>query len=192
MLVNFGMIFPVLISCFVFGEEPSAARIAGIALTLLAFFVSAKPGKKGTKKAFAFSVIAMFANGAIQSVQRFYGATEYASKNFSFTSLSYLISALLAIAVYAFLASRGNKKTFKVSRLMVLSAIGTGLSLGVFLALKTYAITQIDGTYLFPAYSGGSIILSTVMGIFCFRDKLSARQIAALVLGTVSIVLMEF
>lgn len=192
MFANFGMLVPIAISCFVYGEKPSALRITGIALTALAFIVTVKPGGKTTKKAFLLCVGAMLTNGAGSGVQKFFSATEHSSKNFTYVAAAYLIAAGLAAACYAVLLFKGKPKTFRLTRRPVLSALAAGVSLGVYLALNTYATATIEGTFLFPAHAGGSIIFSTVAGLLFFKDKLTLRQVIALCLGTVSIVLMNF
>ena len=67
-----------------------------------------------------------------------------------------------------------------------------GAALACYLALNTYAARVIDGSFHYPAHSGGAILLSTLAGVLLFRDKLSRRQIAACTLGLVAIVLMNF
>ena len=139
-----------------------------------------------------FCILAMFANGAVTVMQKVFGASEYSDRNFSFVSASYMIAAVLAVIVYLILAKRGHKKTFKLGKLPIFSALAAGVSLALFLALNTYAASTIDGTFLFPAHSGGSIILSTISGLLFFHDKLTVRQTLSLVLGTTAIILMNF
>ena len=191
MFVNFAMLIPVAISCTVFGERPSVFRIIGIALTVCAFLVTVKPEGNTTKRQLFFCVLAMLANGVVSATQKFFGASEYSDRNYTFVSTAYLIAAIISVAVYAILAKSGHKRTFKMSRRPVLAALAAGVSLGLFLALNTYAVSTIDGTLLFPAHSGGTIVLSTVSGLLFFHDKLTVRQAASLALGTVAIVLMS-
>ena len=44
MFANFGMIVPILLSCIVYNDRPSALRITGIVLTVIAFLVTVKRG----------------------------------------------------------------------------------------------------------------------------------------------------
>lgn len=192
MFANFAMIGPIIVSCVVYGEKPSVLRIIGIALTACAFLVTVKPEGKTTKRSLLFCFLAMLANSSVGITQKIFSSSEYSDKNFTFSSVAYLISAVLAIGVYFVLAARGNRKTFKIGKLPIIAAIGAGVSLGVYLALNTYATATIDGTFLFPAHAGGSIIFSTFTGLIFFRDKLTVRQIIALILGTSAIVLMNF
>ena len=86
MFVNFGMLVPIAISCIAYGERPSALRIVGIVLTVIAFIVTVKPDGKTTKKALVFSICAMLANGAASGVQKVFGSTEHSSKNFTYVA----------------------------------------------------------------------------------------------------------
>lgn len=191
MLANFGMLVPIAISCIFYGDRPSALRIVGIVLTVAAFLVTVKRGSsQGEKRYLAFALLAMLMNGASLSVQKLVGARGLGG--FSFVAASYLFCALLSAAVYAVLCLRGKKKTFAVTKHPVLAAIGAGASLACFLALNTYAAGVIEGSFHYPAHSGGAILLSTLAGVLLFRDRLSKRQIAACVLGLAAIVLMNF
>ncbi len=193
MFANFGMLVPIAISCIFYGDRPSALRIVGIVLTAVAFLVTVKPGgSKGEKRYLAFALLAMLMNGASLSVQKLYGKQGIGGGSFSFVAASYLFCALLSAAVYAVLCRRGKKKTFAVTKRPVLAAIGAGASLACFLALNTYAAGVIDGSFHYPAHSGGAILLSTLAGVLLFHDTLSKRQIAACALGLAAIVLMNF
>ncbi len=191
MFANFGMLVPIVLSCVLYGDRPSAIRIVGILLTAAAFLVTVKPGgSKGEKRYFAYALLAMLLNGASLSVQKLVGAQGIGG--LSFVAASYLCCTVLSGCVYAACALRGNRRSFKITKRPILAAIGAGCSLAVYLAVNTYAAGVIDGSFHYPAHSGGSILLSTLVGVLLFKDKLSGRQIAACVLGVTAIVLMNF
>ena len=193
MFANFGMLVPIVLSCILYGDRPSWLRITGIVLTVLAFLVTVKRGSdKGEKRYLFFALLAMLMNGAGLAVQKIYGKQNIGAESFSFVAVSYLFCALLSAAVYAVMALRGRKKTFALTKRPILAAIGAGCSLACFLALNTYAAGVIDGSFHYPAHSGGAILLSTASGVVLFRDRLSVRQIVACVLGLCAIVLMNF
>ena len=193
MFANFGMLVPILLSCILYGDRPSLLRILGILLTVLAFLVTVKRGAGKSEKTYlVFALLSMLMNGASLSVQKLYGKQGIGGGSFSFVAASYLCCALLSAAVYAVLALRGQKKTFRVTRLPILAAFCAGGSLACYLALNTYAARVIDGSFHYPAHSGGAILLSTLAGVLLFHDKLSKRQIAACALGLAAIVLMNF
>ena len=67
-----------------------------------------------------------------------------------------------------------------------------GVILGVFVAINTYALSTIEGTFLYPTYSGGTIILSTLSGVLFFKDRLTVKQVLSILVGIVAVVLMNF
>ena len=193
MFANFGMLVPIVLSCILYGDRPSVLRIVGIALTVLAFLVTVKRGaNKGEKRYLFFALLTMLMNGAGLAVQKIYGKQNIGAESFSFVAATYLFCALLSAGVYVVFALRGKKKTFAVTKHPLLAAAFAGGSLACFLALNTYAAGVIDGSFHYPAHSGGAILLSTASGVILFHDKLSVRQIAACVLGLAAIVLMNF
>ena len=193
MFANFGMLVPIALSCVLYGDRPSALRLVGIFLTALAFLVTVKRGAgKGERTYLVFALLSMLMNGASLSVQKLYGKAGLSGGSFSFVAVSYLCCALLSALVFAFLSLHGQKKTFRITRLPLLSAVGAGAALACYLALNTYAARVIDGSFHYPAHSGGAILLSTLAGVLIFRDKLSVRQAVACVLGLFAIVLMNF
>ena len=191
MFANFGMLVPILVSCVLYDDRPSVLRLVGIGLTVLSFIVSVKPGSgKGEKRYLLFALLAMLLNGLSLSVQKLAG--KQGIGGLSFVAASYLCCALLSLLVYAICALRGQRKTFKVSKRPVLFAIGAGCSLAIYLAVNTYAAGVIDGSFHYPAHSGGAILLSTLAGVLIFHDRLSRRQVLSCAIGVVAIVLMNF
>jgi drug/metabolite transporter (DMT)-like permease len=191
MFANFGMLVPILVSCVFYGDRPSALRLFGIALTVLSFVVTVKPGSgKKERRYLLFALLAMLLNGLSLSVQKLAG--KQGIGGLSFVAASYLCCALLSLFVYAICALRGRRKTFKVTKRPVLFAALAGCSLAIYLAVNTYAAGVIDGSFHYPAHSGGAILLSTLAGVLIFHDRLSRRQVLACAIGLTAIVLMNF
>ena len=74
----------------------------------------------------------------------------------------------------------------------MLYTLAAGVVLAVFIAFNTYAHSIVEGTFFFPTYSGGTIIVSTLTGIIFFKDKFTTKQVLSLIIGVVAIVLMNF
>ena len=85
-----------------------------------------------------------------------------------------------------------EQKTFKLGKRAIFTVLAIGVVLASFQAINTYAISKIDGTFLFPAYYGGCIVLSTITGCLLFKDKLSSRQKLSLLIGTIAVIIMSF
>jgi multidrug transporter EmrE-like cation transporter len=89
------------------------------------------------------------------------------------------------------LRDKKTKKTkLKMGRTYIF-AVAVGIVLAIFQWMNTYAISVMDGSFLFPVYSGGSIILSTLVGILFFKDKLTKSQKYSITLGIIAVIIMN-
>ena len=193
MLVNLSMLFPVILSTVYFNESLSFLRGVGILLTLISFLfsVNIQTKEKSSKKWFLFTMVAMIANGGIGVIQKFFGMSQFCQEKSSFVAWAYIFASALAFIVFCMIKHKGNAKTH-VNKSFFFYAIIIGCILGCFQLLNTYAIATINGTFLFPTYAGGSIILSTALSLLWCRERLHGKQTISLIIGIVAIILMNF
>ncbi len=192
MFANFGMLLPIAISCLAYGDRPSPLRWIGIGLIALVFILNVKKGRDRKRGYFALVLISMLANGAGLCVQKLFSAQGNGGRIFEFVSASYLLGAILCAVICALMQRGETENPLPMNRRTVLISAGAGAALSLFLALNTYGASVIEGSFQYPAHSGGAILLSTLSGVFLFKDKLSWRQWAACVLGCIAIVIMNF
>ena len=194
MLVNFSMLFPVLLSAQIFEEPISLLRGIGVLLTVISFLfgVNIQSKDKVNKKWLIFAVASMLANGGIGIVQKFFGESSFCGEKSAFVSWAYIFAGLIAFTIFGILSSKHNKAERITNKSFYKYAIIIGCILSCFQLLNTYAIATIDGTFLFPTYAGGSIILSALLGLLWFRERLSFKQTISLIIGIVAIILMNF
>ena len=82
-------------------------------------------------------------------------------------------------------------KSFAYSPKVFGYATLTGLFLGVFQLVNTYAVKVTDGTLYYPAFSGGSNITMTIIGVILFKDKLTKKQWCGVATGITAVILMS-
>ena len=192
MAVNLSMLFPVLVSIIFYNESLTPMRIVGIVLTVLSFTltVDLKTKERLSRSWLAFTAMAALANGGIGITQKIFGASEFCAEKKSFVACSYAIAFLIAFTLYLFVRSRDKEAGSARARAYIF-AVAVGVVLAVFQWLNTYAISIMDGSFLFPVYSGGSIILSTLVGILFFKDKLTKTQKISITLGIIAVIIMN-
>lgn len=194
MIVNLSMLFPVAISAVIYRESLSFIRLIGILLTVASFVlcIELKSKTSISWKWFLLSTFAMLSNAGISITQKVFGSSSFAIEKESFVACSYLLAFLIAILVCGVGILKKEPTTVSKKIPCYLFATSIGIILAIFQWLNTYAIATIDGTFLFPMYSGGSILLSSLSGIFLFKDKLSLRQKCSILIGIFAIILMNF
>ena len=193
MISNFSMVLNVLMSYIFFDEPISAMRLFGISLTVTSFIICNGGGEKGgvDRKWLILAVLAMFSTSAGSIVQKMLGESPYRNENQAFISCLYLVSALIGGLIYPVLR-KSEKLNLKIGFGMIKYAVAVGVSLALYQWVYTYGLANIEGTFLFPSLSGGTIILTTLSGILIFKDKFTHRQIVGVIIGIISLVLMNF
>ena len=193
LFVNLSMLFPVIMSVIFYGESLTFIRIFGILLTVLSFIICVDIKEKNpiSKKWLFLALSATLANACIGITQKIFGASVYHAQKDSFVACAYSIAFIITITIYALLILRkvGGGKLQKAPIFLI--SMSVGVVLAVFQWLNTYAISTIDASLLFPLSSGVTIIMSTLMGIILFRDKLSLKQGISIAIGIAAVVIMN-
>ena len=193
MLSNLSMVIPVSVAAIVYKEPITILRGTGIALTIIAFIVCTnfKSEQKLNLKWFLCASTASLANGLGQVCQKVL-AIEYGLKHpQSFVAISYFFGLVISVIVYFALSIKGKKRTLKLTPKIWVGTLLMGIALAAFQALYTYAASTMEGTLLYPSYSGGSIVASSLAGLIIFKDKLTTKQKLSILISIVAIVLMN-
>lgn len=193
MLINFGMIIPIVFSFFAYDERISRFGIVGIILTFVSFILLYDfTGKRCFDKSWLLlTLCTLLSNSVLSITQKIYAHTAQANEGKAFVAVSYAVAALLTLLFFAFLKAKHFESTCKPGPVMILSALGVGVTLAVFQAVNTYALKVVPTSILLPSTSGGCIILSAVVGVLLFRDKLSPKQLLSIACGALAIVMMN-
>ena len=72
-------------------------------------------------------------------------------------------------------------------RKFILYALGAGVLSCLYNRLNITTSCILDAIIFFPAFNGGTVILSSILSILIFKEKLKKRQIVGLVLGVIAI-----
>ncbi len=195
LIVNLGLVINVLFSYFFYGDSISPLRFVGILLTIGTFFLSVdfkgNTARKGGNWILFVTMATLFsALGTI--VMKVLGESEFSAYSRAYSSASYIIAAAGTFLLYGIISAKGEKKTFKIGKKAILFAFAIGIILATYLMLNVYACSVVEGTFLFPTYAGGTIILSTLSGVILFKDKLNLRQVLSLILGIIAVVFINF
>ncbi|MBR3942360.1 MAG: EamA family transporter [Clostridia bacterium] len=195
LIANFAMVLNVLVSYFFFGDSMSPIRLSGIVITVISFIICTdfKKTQKKTQKWLLMAVLSLFTSSAGSVVSKFFGESPYKNESAAYVSCLYIVSAVLVCIIYLIMHVKGKKITFSKGPLNVIKyALGVGISLALYQLIYTTALGKMDGTFLFPAITGSTILLSTFSGVLLFKDMLPKRQIVGIVLGIIAVVLMNF
>ena len=195
LIINMAVVITVLTSFFFYNDSISTVRFIGILLTLLAFLLSAniRTSKVKQEKKWLFLTFSAMLTSALGNiVMKVLGESQYSSYNREYVSALYIIASILAFALYTFLSAKGEKKSLIFDKKLVLSSAGIGVILAIYMAINSYSLSVIEGTFLFPAISGGCVAMGAISGVIFFKDKLTKKQILSIISGIAAAVLINF
>ena len=193
LVVNSGMMIPILVSHFLYNEALTVNRIIGIIITLFAFYFACGRGQeeKVNGKWLFFLILAFLSNNTATITQKIYTNSFDSANPSAFVPVSYLSALLMTIAVIWIMHLRGIRKSFRFGPRVAGTAGAVGAILGTYQLISLRAVKMIDGTILYPLCNGGTTLISTLASTILFRERLSGRQKISVVLGITAIVLMS-
>lgn len=191
MLYSFGFIFPTISGTLIWKEPFGLSSLIGLVLTVLAIVVSAF-AKESTaseeNKGYIFPVLlAMSASGGLGIMQKVQQKSQAADERNLFLIMSFAFAAVVSLCA-AFL-SKENSDSGKAET--GLFPILAGVCFGIANLLNTLLAGRIDSAILFPMQNIGVMLICAMLGIVVFRERISKKQLLALGIGTLAILVLS-
>lgn len=207
---SFALIIPTVLGFLIWNEPVSAIKIVGIVIFAVSLLLIGEKVDKGQKlisaKWLVLMVISFFCEGfapvAIKMHSIALGEKAAAEANGVFMALAYVM-AVVGILVAALLkegrvtvpAVDGTKpKNFMLDSLKIALpfAAAGGVCNGLYNFMNTIVSNNnLNVSVFFPVISAGQLILTLVIAMVLFKEKLSLKQLFAIGFGIVAIVLLN-
>lgn len=194
LITSYSLVIPTFYSIIFRGDEATLTLYLGIAALLISLLLMNLKGKgegetvKISLKWVIFVAIAFLGNGVcstVANVQQLDFPGMYKNE-FMIIALTVVVAVLFALS---FFTEKENIRhcVRKGHGLMIICGIANALANLFVLMLSG----KINGSIMFPLISAGGIILTSLVSIFVYREKLSRLQYCALVLGIAAVVLLN-
>lgn len=189
-------IIPVLVSFFMYQEEVNALKIVGIAVALLAVFLTTAKNADEEKKGlhhweYFLPFILFIGSGIIDTL------TKYVQRTFittTATANAYLISGFLFAAVWGTLALGIlfilKKRTFAWKNLLAGIILGVPNYFSIYYLIKALQHPGLSSTAIIPINNIGVLFLVSVFGLVVLKEHLSKKNYIGLGLTLAAIVLI--
>ncbi len=190
-LVNsFAMIVPMVFGIVFYNESVTLAFAFGFLLLVISLFLmnEKKSEKKVTLKWLVYVGLAFIGNGMFSVVlslcQRRFGG----ENDNQIMVIAMFVSAVLILGISAVKERKESKKAFCYGwhRAAATGCLNGGANLCTLLLMRTMSISLIS-----PISSGGSVVLSALVGIFIYKERLSVKQCVGIAFGTLSVILLS-
>ena len=198
-IISFSTLITALSGTLFFAESLSPLKLLGIALMLVSFALAAERGKDDAKRAnlrwLLFCVAAFFLTGGIGLMQKIHQSSPHREELNAFLIIAFAVSALLSAPVALFLHRRqasenGKSASCRITPYLLFLMVIIGICTGLNHKLNLYLSGIIDSAVFFPVVNGGGLILSTLAALVLFRERLTVRQWAGVIIGTLSVIVL--
>ena len=184
LLTTSSMIIPTLSGVF-FGEKFSISKLCVV--FVLIFFVYLSIGKnddaKINKKWLLFSGLAFVFQGAVGVIQKVHQTSSHKSEVSGFLFISFICAI-----VFCVLRSKKSDTKINLGKMTLVIGLICGLCTFTmnFLNLKLSGL--IPSQLFFPLVNGSAIVMSSIMSVILFKEKLTKKQTIGLVGGILSLI----
>lgn len=189
------VVLPITFSLFYFNESITALKITGIFLALISVFMTTYNRDKTMKKGIQvilLPVILFLGAGLIDSLIKYTQQVHLGGEStIVFSSVLFTISAVTGV-IFSFF----RKGIFSKGKMI--SVVIAGIILGLFNFGSLYGIIMAlesniyDSSIVFGINNMGIVVLSVIIAIIFFGEKLSRLNIAGIILSIITIIFLSY
>ena len=188
------MIVSTVMGMLCFSESASILQIGGIVIMLICMVLvsDTKVDTNITASWLIIVAVSGFFNGLLGIVQKLQGNSLYPEEKMEFLLWTFIFCSIFNV-IWLLINSKTGKKepvTIKLKGLLLVSALIVGLTTAAQHIINLKLVTEMPAAVFFPICSGGRILISTLVDIVIFRERLSVRQVISFVLGFAAIMII--
>ena len=182
--MKLGVVVPTLLSILLFRETPSVAQLIGFcgtAVAILLIHLDEGSGKAGSKLGL---LVLLLLSGFTDFTAKFYeqlGTPELESHYLFYT---FLVALALCIGLML-------RKKQRIGAKELLFGTLVGIPNYFSARFLLLALGHIPAVAVYPTYSVGTIVAVTCAGLLLFREKLSKKRMAAMLVILFSLALLN-
>ncbi len=187
LITTSSMIIPALSGVVLFGEKFSVGKAFAIFLLIFFIYISLKKDKNATynKSWVIYCALAFVFQGIIGIIQKIHQSSNHKDELFVFLAVSFLFSCIFSKCL-----SQGGKERLKFTKKEYAFAFVCGICTFTMNYINLKLSGVMPSQIFFPLVNGGSIVLTSLVSLFVFKEKLDRKQMIGLIGGIVSLVLI--
>ncbi len=184
--MKLGLLVPMLLSIFLFGEIPSTVQVLGFILAV-GSIILINSGEKGDSKCGRFGIsliLLLLAGGSCDATNKIFEELFPAELSSQFLLYTFAFALIFCLIL---MLCRGERP----GKWEILFGILIGLPNYYCSRFLLLSLGSVPAVIAYPSFSVGTILLVTLTGLFVFREKLSSRRWIALGIITLALVLLN-
>lgn len=186
------VLIPVSMGFIIFGEQLNAVRLIGIALALLAFWLTLRThdGKKPSGLFILLPLLLFLGNGTNDTVLKA-AQFEYLSNDQDlvlYLTFAFAVAFLIGLVAVVISMFR-DKRKIKFRNIIAGVMLGLLNWYSTLFFLKGLSVT--DVSVFVPLFNVSIVILGSIAGVLLFREKLGAKNLFGIFLAVIAIILIS-
>lgn len=182
--MKLGVLVPTLLSVIAFREKPEVQQVIGFLVALLAIVLinfEKGQGEAGFKIGLLLLLLGGGSGDAMAKIYDEVGAAQFEEQFLCFTFASALVlCVILAI-----------KKQQKLTKTDILFGLLVGIPNYFSARFLLKAVGEVPAVVAYPTYSVATIVVISLVGMLCFKEKITKRQQVAIGIILVALVLLN-
>lgn len=182
--MKLGVLVPTLLSVIAFREKPEVQQVIGFLVALLAIVLinfEKGQGEAGFKIGLLLLLLGGGSGDAMAKIYDEVGAAQFEEQFLCFTFASALVlCVILAI-----------KKQQKFTKTDILFGLLVGIPNYFSARFLLKAVGEVPAVVAYPTYSVATIVVISLVGMLCFKEKITKRQQVAIGIILVALVLLN-
>ncbi len=182
--MKLGLLVPMVLSVFLFGEIPGAVQIIGFVLAVIAILVINLEKDSGGK-GFKFGLVLLLLGGGMaDAMSKVFEETGKAALSQQFLLYTFAVALILCICLMVY-------KKQKIGKNELLFGVLIGIPNFFSAKFLLKSLETVDAVIAYPTFSVATILVVTLVGVFAFKEKLGKRQWVALGIILAALVLLN-
>lgn len=183
-LMSGGMLVPYMWGVMFLDEELTLLRSIGVIAITIAVIMTNYGKTKPTKIVLVLCVLVFFINGLtgvfakIHQTEKLYATIGEFDLMFWTALFKFLVCAI----GYLIMKSKSTHGTKLKSTSSFAAVVFASLATTMAEFINLVCASKLPASVLYPLITGGTIIISSVMGVVFFKEKLSKTQLASIIL----------
>ncbi|MGN0173586.1 MAG: GRP family sugar transporter [Acutalibacteraceae bacterium] len=188
-IYSLGFILPTLSGAIFWSEEFTVTNFIGLLIAIATIILTMQKNDDNSNhnKSFMFFIItAMFASGGLGIMQKVQQSSSVAEQKGMF-----LITAFLFAFVFSLISFLICRKPIKLNVKNAFYPSLTGICFGGANLCNTILAGRMKSAVFFPVQNISTILLSTFLGLAVFREKITLKTAAIIILGIIVVVIFS-
>lgn len=186
------LVIPVVAGILLYGESLIGMKLLGVIVAILSVVMVTYP-KKGVSiepKYLILPVVIFFGSGFLDTVFKYVETHQLGENEVELFSASlFLMAAIVGLSVLLFKRLSKNE-TLETKSIIAGFALGIPNYFSIHFLLMALNIPNLESTIVFPINNTGIVLLSTLLAIALFRERLSNLNWGGIALAVASIILI--